>query len=70
MNLPSIALEFLDAFRGSYVPLLALTPPEERDAIPMPLVHVHCFSKLEGAEAEEEICNVRLFLSGKVLHAR
>ncbi|KAL7409482.1 Met-10+ like-protein-domain-containing protein [Mrakia frigida] len=62
MNLPGSALEFLDAFRGSYTPLLSVQKEGgaegERltvEEVEMPLVHVHCFSKFEGEEAESDV---------------
>jgi len=65
MNLPGSALEFLDAFRGSYTPLLSVQKEggEEGERlkveeVEMPLVHVHCFSKFEGTEAEEDVAKV------------
>ncbi|KAM4540978.1 tRNA (guanine(37)-N(1))-methyltransferase [Fundulus diaphanus] len=45
MNLPALALEFLDAFRG----LLQLEPPCEQN---LPMVHCYGFSKDDNPEAD------------------
>ncbi|XP_071962760.1 tRNA (guanine(37)-N(1))-methyltransferase-like [Antedon mediterranea] len=41
MNLPSLALEFLDTYRG----LFSDVSDEVQRRIPLPTVHCHCFSK-------------------------
>lgn len=56
MNLPDSALEFLDAYAGSYKPLLEVEG-YDRSAVKMPLVHVHCFTReLEFDGAQRDIC--------------
>lgn len=55
MNLPASAIEFLDAFRGLYKPLVvrqgAAAAIEAKGS--MPLVHCYCFTKeVENAEAD------------------
>ncbi|KAJ9107929.1 hypothetical protein QFC19_002672 [Naganishia cerealis] len=56
MNLPGSALEFLDAYAGSYTPLLQEPDFPGKDAMEMPLVHVHCFTKeIEPAKGEQDI---------------
>lgn len=60
MNLPGSALEFLDAYSGSYAGLKDLEgfdmPIEQ---VPMPLIHTHCFTREEeGEPAERDICQV------------
>ncbi|KAJ1967750.1 tRNA(m(1)G37)methyltransferase, partial [Dimargaris verticillata] len=42
MNLPATAIEFLDALRGIFSGHQAEIA---RDHVPMPLVHVHCFTR-------------------------
>ncbi|CDZ96177.1 trna (guanine-n-)-methyltransferase [Phaffia rhodozyma] len=53
MNLPDSALEFLDAYRGCYRPLVDDAGLSEHK-IEMPMIHVHCFapSIAEGAHKE------------------
>jgi tRNA (guanine37-N1)-methyltransferase len=59
LNLPDSALTFLDAFPGSYAPLLS-QPGYDRAHAKMPMVHVYCFTReLEPGKAEEDICSVR-----------
>ncbi|XP_071796194.1 tRNA (guanine(37)-N(1))-methyltransferase-like [Asterias amurensis] len=43
MNLPSLAIDFLDVFPN----LLKNVPLEDRDRVQLPTVHCHCFSKEE-----------------------
>jgi tRNA (guanine37-N1)-methyltransferase len=63
MNLPGSALEFLDAYNGCYAPLLAEVDFPGKDAIDMPIVHVHCFTKEpEGDNARDDICKVGVYL--------
>ncbi|EIW71459.1 hypothetical protein TREMEDRAFT_27096 [Tremella mesenterica DSM 1558] len=63
MNLPDSALEFLDAYRGCYHPLLSIPEFTERygsqgDSCPMPLIHVYCFTReMERHGAERDICS-------------
>ena len=46
MNLPAIAIEFLDAFRGYDYTL---------DNLKKPLLHIHCFASKNGEDAEREV---------------
>lgn len=67
MNLPDSALEFLDAYAGSYTPLLS-QPGFDRSKTQLPLVHVHCFTRALEPEAAMEDVNARASatLGGKV----
>lgn len=54
MNLPDSALEFLDAYAGSFTPLLSEEGYDR--TTPLPVVHVHCFTRfLDPEEAAEDI---------------
>lgn len=62
MNLPNTAIEFLDAFRGLYIPLRQLEGASEAiDAAGednLPMVHCYCFTRaIDGAE--QDLCEVR-----------
>lgn len=55
MNLPDSALEFLDAYAGSFTPLLS-QPGFDAATTTLPLVHVHCFTRcIEPEEAMQDI---------------
>jgi tRNA (guanine37-N1)-methyltransferase len=59
MNLPGSALEFLDAYAGSYAPLLQEPDFPGKEQIEMPLVHVHCFTKeIEPEKGQQDILEV------------
>lgn len=55
MNLPGSAIEFLDAFRGLYLPLYKLEGAKEaveRKGL-YPLIHCYCFTKnMEDQEGD------------------
>ncbi|KAL1737244.1 Met-10+ like-protein-domain-containing protein [Schizophyllum commune] len=62
MNLPESAIEFLDAFRGLYaddprynIDGLEGTHGGKPDALPMPMIHVHCFTREPEEGAREDI---------------
>lgn len=65
MNLPDTALNFLDAFRGIYVPLK--DRPDFMEALQetgdvedkMPIVYVYCFTREEDDAAMADINQVR-----------
>lgn len=65
MNLPDSALSFLPSFRSSFTPLLSVesfnsTYPN-RDDVPMPLIHVYCFTReMEFPGAQVDILQVGL----------
>ena len=60
MNLPDSALEFLNAFKGLYDPLLRIPGwAATAGEIGMPMIHVYCFTKeLEMINAQIDICQV------------
>ena len=68
MNLPNSAIEFLDAYRGLYTPLLELEGAKEAIEAAggedgLPLVHCYCFTKdVEGAEADILAVRPRFFI--------
>lgn len=61
MNLPALAIEFLDAFKGLYRPLYELEGAreavEEAGEAALPMVHCYCFTK-SPETAEEDILEV------------
>jgi tRNA (guanine37-N1)-methyltransferase len=58
MNLPALALEFLDAFKGLLRGLVDDAAVKETE---MPWIHCHCFSKSETPELD--VLQVRLMKS-------
>lgn len=65
MNLPELAITFLDAYVGLYTPLVREFGQAFEAAVrlaPLPMVHCYCFTKAEeGEEAERDICEVSPF---------
>lgn len=65
MNLPAMAIEFLDAFKGLYRPLYELAGDEAREAVraagSLPLVHCYCFTK-DMEDQEGDVLRVRIVL--------
>ncbi|KAI4518017.1 hypothetical protein K525DRAFT_209569 [Schizophyllum commune Loenen D] len=65
MNLPESAIEFLDAFRGLYADdpryngdELEGEHGEKTEPLPMPMIHVHCFTREPEEGAREDIMQV------------
>ncbi|KAL1706205.1 Met-10+ like-protein-domain-containing protein [Schizophyllum commune] len=54
MNLPESAIEFLDAFRGLYADDPRYNG-DNPDVLPMPMIHVHCFTREPEEGAREDI---------------
>ncbi|KAL1405057.1 tRNA(m(1)G37)methyltransferase [Vanrija albida] len=58
MNLPDSALEFLDAYAGSFTPLLD-EPGFDAAATTLPLIHCHCFTRFLDLDAATRDINER-----------
>ncbi|KAG0151679.1 hypothetical protein CROQUDRAFT_86295 [Cronartium quercuum f. sp. fusiforme G11] len=73
MNLPELALNFLDAYIGLYTPLLKEFGQDFKTVVdnsPLPMVHCYCFSKAEeGEEAERDICDRATLALGYKVHS-
>ncbi|KAJ2747779.1 tRNA(m(1)G37)methyltransferase [Coemansia sp. BCRC 34301] len=49
MNLPAIAIEFLDAFRGLF---RRITGASDSSSVNLPVIHAHCFTKSDEPERD------------------